>query len=121
MYLFISLKMKKDENGALDSFRSFIEKIKMENVRKQRLSDVELDPSLNHFIWNGLHTIQYQITSSDCEDTAKLIHKRDYSIVIADIPHGFNISNIEYDSDSYTYQYFSKLVAGFLEFTTSPF
>ena len=42
--------MKKDENGAPDSFRSFMEKIKMENMRKQRLSDVELDPSLNHFI-----------------------------------------------------------------------
>ena len=49
--------MKKDENGPPDSFGSFIEKIKMERIRKKCLSDVEIDPSLNHFIWNGLLTI----------------------------------------------------------------
>ena len=88
------LKMKKDANGALDSFRSFIEKNKMERMKKQCLSDVEIDPNLNHFIWNGIHNIQYEIISCDCEDFEKLIPKRDYSLVIADIPHGFNIPNI---------------------------
>ena len=68
-----------------------------------------------------LHTIQYPIISGDCEDIAKIIPKRDYSLGIADIPHGFNIPNIEYDRDPYTYQAFSKVVAGFLEVTTSPF
>ena len=94
----------------------------MERMTKQCISDVELDPSLNHFIWNEIHTIQYQIISGDCEDIAKLIPKSDYSLVIAYIPHGFNIPNIKYDSDPYTYQLaFSKVVAGFLEVTKSPF
>ena len=81
--MFILLNMKKDANGALDSFKSFIEKIKMERMRKQRLSDVEIYLSLNHFIWNGIHTIQYQIILGDCEDIAKIIPKRYYSLVIA--------------------------------------
>ena len=75
IYLFISLKMKKDENVA-HSFRRFIKKIKMEMMRKQHLSEVEHDPSLSHIIWNGLHTIQYQIIPGDCDYIAKLITKR---------------------------------------------
>ena len=112
--------MRKEDNGAPDSFKTFIEKIKIERLRKQRIKNVELDPTLNHFIWNGLDTIQYQVIQGDCEDIAKLIPKRDYALVIADIPHGFNIPNIYYDSDPYTYQAFNKVVAGFVEVTSSP-
>ena len=93
----------------------------MESIRKQRLSDVELDPSLNNFIWNGLHTIKYQIILGDCEDIAKIIPKRDYSLVIVDIPHGFSIPKIESDIDPYTFREIINVVAGFLEVTTSPF
>ena len=106
--------MRKDANGAPDSFKTFIEKIKIERLKKQRLRNVELDPTLTHFIWNGLNTIQYQVIRGDCEDIAKLIPKRDYSLVLVDTPHGFNIPNIDYDSDPFTYQALSKVV------TTSP-
>lgn len=112
--------MKKDDNGAPTSFRTFIEKIKTERLRKQRVKNVKLDSTLIHFIWNGLDTVQYQVIQGDCEDIAKLIPKRDYALVIADIPHGFNIPNIDYDSDPYTYQALSKVVAGFVEVTSSP-
>ena len=112
--------MRKEDNGALDSFNNFIEKIKIERLRKQHIKNVELDPTLNHFIWNGLDTIQYQVIQGDCEDITKLIPKRDYALVIADIPHGFNIPNICYDNDPYTYQAFNKVVAGFKEVTSSP-
>ena len=112
--------MKKDDNGAPISFRTFIEKIKIERLRKQCIKNVELDPILTHFIWNGLDIVQYQIIQGDCEDIAKLIPKREYALVIADIPHHFNIPNIDYDSDPYTYKAFSKLVAGFVKVTSSP-
>ena len=112
--------MKKEDNGAPDSFKTFIEKIKIERLRKQRIKNVELDPTLNHFIWNGLDTIQYQVIQGDCEDIAKLVPKSHYALVIADIPHGFNIPNICYDNDPYTYQAFNKVVAGFKEVTSSP-
>ena len=112
--------MKKEDNGAPDSFKTFIEKIKIERLRKQRIKNVVLDPTLNHFIWNGLDTIQYQVIQGDYEDIAKLVPKRDYALVIADIPHGFNIPNIYYDSDPYTYQAFNKVVAGFMNVMSSP-
>lgn len=71
----------------------------METLRKQCLSNVEFDPSLPNLIWNGFETIQYHIIQGDCPDISKLIPKRDYYLVIADIPHGFNSPNIQYDSD----------------------
>lgn len=112
--------MRKDDNGVPDSFKTFIEKINIERLRKQRIKNVQLDPSLNHFIWNGLDTIQYQVIQGDCEDIAKIIPKRDYALVIADIPHGFSFPNIDYDSDPYTYQALSKVVVGFVGVTSSP-
>jgi len=118
--LFILLKIRKDANGEPDSFRTFIEKIKIERLKKQCLRNVEIDPTLTHFIWNGLDTIQYQVIQCNYEDIVKLIPKMDYALVIADIPHGFNIPNIDYDSDPYTYQALSKVVAEFVEVTSSP-
>ena len=112
--------MRKDANGAPDSFKTLVEKIKIKRLKKQSLKNVELDPTLTHFIWNGLDAIQYQVIQGDCEDIAKLIPKRDYSLVIEDISHGFTIPNIDYDSDSYTYQALIKVVVGFVEVTSSP-
>ena len=106
--------MNKDDNGAPTSFRTFIEKIKTKRLRKKRLNNDELYPTLTHFIWNGLDTVQYQVIQGDSEDIAKPIRKREYALVIADIPHGFNIPNIDYDSEPYTFQALSKVVAGFV-------
>ena len=118
--MFILLKTRKDANGASDSFRTFIEKIKIERLKKHSPRNAELDPTLTHFIWNGLDIIEYQVIQGDCEDISKPIPKRDYSLVIVDIPHGFNIPNIDYDSDPYTYQALSKVVAIFVVVTSSP-
>ena len=52
---------------------------------------------------------------------ANIVPKKEYSLVIANIPRGYNIQKIEYDIEPYTYQDFSKVVMGFLEVATSPF
>jgi hypothetical protein len=57
----------------------------------------------------------------DSEKIANIVPKKEYSLVIVDIPHGYNIQNIGYDTEPYTYQAFSKVVMGFMEVTTSPF
>ena len=58
IFLFISLKMlKNDADGVPNSFKKFIEKMKLERLRKQCLRNVELDPSLSHLIWNGIEII----------------------------------------------------------------
>lgn len=111
---------KKDANGVRSTFKSFIEKIKMERLIKQCYRNVEVDPTLIHFIWNELDTIQYQIIQGDCEYNAKITPKMEYALVIADILHGFNFLDIGYDSELFTYQAFSKVVTSFHEVTTTP-
>ena len=51
---------------------------------------------------------------------ANIVFKKEYSLVIADIPHGYNIQNIGYETEPYTYQDFNKVVMGFTK-VTSPF
>lgn len=97
---------KKDVSGVPNTFKIFIDKIKLERMRKKYLRNVEPHPTLTHFIWNGLDTIQYQIIQRDCEDIEKHIPKREYSLVITYICHGFNFLDIGYDSETYTYQAF---------------
>ena len=56
----------------------------------------------------------------DCTNIANLVPKKEYSLVIADIPNGYNIKNIIDDCDPYTFQYFNKVVSRFVGVTTSP-
>jgi hypothetical protein len=66
-------------------------------------------------------TILFKVILGDCEQIANIVPKKEYSLVIADIPHGYNIQKIGYDTEHYTYRDFNKVVMGFMEFTTSPF
>ena len=63
--------------------------------------------------------MQYKVIVGDYENIANLVPK-EYSLVIVDIRHGYNIKNITYDCDPYTYQLFNKVVLGFMNVTTSP-
>ena len=47
----------------------------MERQRRQRLANVELDDTLDHYIWNGIDTMQYKVILVDCVDIAKLFLK----------------------------------------------
>jgi hypothetical protein len=119
--LFVSLKMpKKNADGVPETFKSFIQKAKFEREWRH-VQNVQLDDSVDHYIWNELDTIQYKVILGDCEKLASIVPKKECALVIMDIPHHYNISNIEYDTESYTYQAFSKVVMGFIEVTTSPF
>jgi hypothetical protein len=66
--LFISLKMsKKNADGVPETFKSFIQKIKFERKRRRHAQIVKLDDTLDHYIWNGLDTVQYKDILGDCE------------------------------------------------------
>jgi hypothetical protein len=112
---------KKNADGVPESFKSFLQKAKFERERRRRVQNVQLDDTLDHYIWNGLDTFQYKVILGDCEQLTNIVPKKEYSLVIVDIPHGYNIQNIGYDTEPYTYQDFNKVVMGFMEVTTSPF
>jgi hypothetical protein len=96
-------------------------KTKFERERRRHVQNVQLDKTLDHYNWNGLDTVQYEVILGDFEQLANIVPKKKYSLVIVNIPHGYNIENIGYDIDPYSYQDFNKVVMGFTEVTTSPF
>ena len=67
-----------------------------------------------------MDTVQYKVIFGDCANIANLVPKKEYSLVIADIPHGYNIKKITYDCEPYNYQLFNKVVTRFMDVTTSP-
>ena len=111
---------KTGTDWVLESFKINIWRSKIEQQRKQHLANAELDDTLDHYIGNGFDILQYKSILGDYTDIAKIVPKKEYSLVIADIPHGFNIRNTTYDCEPYTYQSFSKVVSGFVDVTTSP-
>jgi hypothetical protein len=112
---------KKNADGVPETFKSFIQKAKFERERRRHVQNVQLDDTLDHYIWNEIDTIPYKVILGDCKKLASIVPKKEYSLIIADIPHGYNIQNIEYDIEPYTYQAFSKGVMGFTKVTTSQF
>ena len=60
--LFVSLKMaKKNADGVPETFKSFIQNSKFERERRRRVQNVQLDDTLDHYIWNGLDNVQYKV------------------------------------------------------------
>ena len=103
------------------NLQKFYSKIQVWKRKKETCSNCWTCDTLDHYIWNGLNTVQYKLILGDCEKLTSIVPKNEYSLFIADILHGYNIANIEYDTEPYTYQDFSKVVLGFIEVTTSPF
>ena len=106
------------KSSILESFKIHIQRAKIERKRRQHLTNVELDDTLDNHVWNGLDTVQYEVIVGDCANIANIVPKKEYSLVIAYIPHGYNIKNITYDCEPYTYQLFNKVVLGFMDVTT---
>ena len=102
-----------------ETFKTYIQKAKLERETRQCLQNVELDDTFDHYIWNGLDTVQYKVILGYFEQLSNIVSKKEYSLVIVDIPHGYNIKNIGYDTELYTYQAFNKVVMRFMELTTS--
>ena len=67
-----------------------------------------------------MDTVQYKVIVGDCANIANLVPKKEYSLVIANVSHGYNIKNITYDCEPCTYQLLNQVVSGFIDVTTSP-
>ena len=58
MCLFVSLNMpKKNADGVPKTFKSFIRKAKFEIERRRRVQTVELDDTLDYYIWNEINIV----------------------------------------------------------------
>jgi hypothetical protein len=56
--VFVSLKMpKKNSDGVPKTIKSFIQKNKFERERRRCARNVELDDTLDHYIWNEFDNV----------------------------------------------------------------
>ena len=60
------------------------------------------------------------LSGGDCLELQKLIPKGDYSLVIADIPYGFNHEGSTFDENPFTYQNTKKLIRQLKEVSIAP-
>ena len=75
--MFVSLKMpKKNADGVPETFKSFIQKSKFERERRRHVQNVQLDDTLDNYIWNGLDTVQYKVILGDCEQISNSVPKK---------------------------------------------
>ena len=56
---------KKNANGVPKTFKIFIQKAKFERERRRHVQTVEIDNTLDHYIWNGLNIVQYKVILGD--------------------------------------------------------
>ena len=66
---------KKNGDGVPKTFKSFIQKAKFERERRRRVQNVQLDDTLDHYIWNGIEIVQYKVILGDCEQLANIVPK----------------------------------------------
>jgi hypothetical protein len=67
---------KKNADGVPKTLKKKIQKAKFERERRRRVQNVQLDDTLDHYIWNGLDTIQYKVILGDCEKLASIVPKK---------------------------------------------
>jgi hypothetical protein len=66
----------KNADGVPETFKSFIKKTKFERERRRRVQNVQLDDTLDQYIWNGFDTIKYKVILGDCEQLANIVPKK---------------------------------------------
>ena len=69
---------------------------------------------------NSLHSLLYVVFSGDVADMTKLLPKKDYTLMIADIPYGFRLAGSVNDEEPYKYNQLERMIKDFANMTTAP-
>jgi hypothetical protein len=67
---------KRNADGVPKTFKSLIQKSKFERKRRRHVQNVELDDTLDHYIWNGLDIVKYKVIIGDCEQIANIVPEK---------------------------------------------
>ena len=67
---------KNNADGVPETFEMCIQKAKFERERRRHVQNFQLDDTLDHYIWNGLDTVQYKVILGDCEQLGNIVPKK---------------------------------------------
>jgi hypothetical protein len=104
-------------------FNFHIERARQEKSRLlARQLDVDTSGVLKSFSHpsDKLHPLSYGVYCGDVADMLKLLPRKDYTLLIADIPYGFRLAGSINDEEPYKYAQLDKMVQDFAQLTTAP-
>ena len=104
-------------------FNYHIERARQEKTRllaKQMDQDTEGVLKCFTHPSNSLHSLSYGVFSGDVADMGNLLPKKDYSLLIADIPYGFRLAGSVNDEEPFKYIQLEKMIKAFSQLTTAP-
>ena len=80
--------------------------------------DVEDDGALKKFSHKDItKDLFYNVFCGDVADMISKLPKKDYSLLIADIPYGFQMAGSSYDDEPFRFKQLEKMVKDFVELT----
>ena len=69
---------------------------------------------------NSLNSLSYVVLSDDMVDMTKLLPKKGYTLMIADILYGFQLAGSVNDEEPYKYNQLERMINDFANLTTAP-
>ena len=69
---------------------------------------------------NSLHSLSYSVLCGDVADMLKLLRKKEYSMLIADIPYGFQLAGLVNDEEPFKYIQLEKMIKDFARLIMAP-
>ena len=106
-----------------DVFNYHIERARQE---KTRMLAKEMDQDTSGLLKSfshpadSLHTLSYSVLCGDVKDMSTILPKKDYSLLIADIPYGFRLAGSINDEEPFKYSQLEKMIKDFAKLTTAP-
>ena len=62
----------------------------------------------------------YNVYNSDVVDMLQVLPKKDYTLLIANIPYGFRMAGSSYDDTPFIFKQLDKMIKDFPQLTTTP-
>jgi hypothetical protein len=67
-----------------------------------------------------LHSLSYGVFCGDVVEMLKLLPRKDYTLLTANIPYGFRLTGSINDEEPYKYAQLDKMVKDFAKLTIAP-
>ena len=112
----------KDIHNFPTSFLAHLERARKEKDRRLvKAYKDEDDGTLKKFSHkkNITKDLFYNVFCGDVAEMSSKLPKKDYSLLIADIPYGFRMAGSSYDNEPFQFKQLEKMVKDFTELTTT--
>ena len=69
---------------------------------------------------DSLHSLSYGVFCGDVAGMSNILPKKDYSLMIADIPYGLRLAGSINDEEPFKYNQLERMIKDFAKLTTAP-